>query len=122
LSDFFPTVDQLRACVREAAARPGQWRETNVAILREFLAKAAAAGIAPPSGHWEDILPRNERRCALEAEPPHRWKVEWREYVGSNPLSLYEDRKEDVPLEDLDELSQCSPEALHANLLRRLPA
>lgn len=138
---FFPQVEQIRQALDAQRARPSEWRETNLTMLREFASKMAEAGVeaphrisyAPPEtppgwtlsgllhGH-PDLQTTHHLRQEIylsPGPPPHFWV-----HVSKESGDLYAgwtDVTNRVELEDLEELALWNPRSLHDQLYSYLP-
>jgi hypothetical protein len=128
VGEYFPSIEQIAAQVREAEARPSQWHAKNIQMVEEFLAKTRAAGIEPPvTRPWEPaisdcwLMPGAEGRRYnvqyLRPDPPE-WIVQG---IGGSGYDTYVSFTR-YALGDLPGLEKTNPADLHAALMSLIPA
>jgi hypothetical protein len=124
MDEVFPSADEIRERAQRASERPAVWRETNLRIAREFVAKMTDAGIEAPratdgSGEvgWE--TPTGDTLLA-PGSPPFWWRIS--SYGGA--FDLYNTKTyvfTRVALEDLPDLTRWEPTRLRDYLARQIP-
>jgi hypothetical protein len=108
VTDFFPSAEEIAARLRVAEAEPER-RQAVIAIAKEFLAKAEAAGATPAqAGGWHAQL-----IYYLHPGPPPQWR--WDE---PEPGRAYHYKLTSSPLDKPP--PDIRPEDLRENLLREL--
>ena len=125
MDDVFPSSDEIRERARQARERPAVWRETNVSIAREFVAKMTTAGVAAPRapGGSGEVGWRTPREDILLApgSPPFWWSIS----SSGGAFDLVHTKMylfTRVELEHLPELARWDPAWLRDCLAKQIPS